>query len=604
MYPIISARLRDIQEDVQRCAEAIAAALRIESEIVDDELTIIAGTGEYRDQVGQKEENGDINAGFLYGRTLANMTPSVVMDTSKDNMYDPLSKEGKPIPELAEICCPIMLHGKALGAIGLVAFDVSQRLFLLERQNELVEFIGRMAELLASKAAEKESRQKQVIATNQLKTIIESIDQGVLSLDRDGIIQHCNGVGAALIGLDKKNIIGHKIFDIWNKSPLMEAIRTGRGYNGREETYLSNNHEMNFLTSAKPILVDKSIEGIVATFRDISDVRKQAYDIMTPDRLVGIESILGESPQIRQLRERARQISQSNATVLITGESGTGKGLIATAIHHSSPRKDGPFIVINCAAIPDELLESELFGYVEGAFSGAKKGGKPGKFELANGGTICLDEIGDLPLRLQPKLLHVLQSRTVERLGGVKLTKVDVRVIASTNQDLEQMIVEREFREDLYYRLNVIPIHTAPFRERKEDILLLLERFLEKCCRAEKKEVKGISPEVKDLFLSYHWPGNVRELENAVEYMVSLESNQVITLDSVPPRIKKAYDSCAASDKPLATLLEDFEKDLFRQKLQQLAGSQGRIEELGETLQISRATLYRKLKKYGFLERS
>lgn len=601
---VMATRLGDIQDYVQKCAEAISSALRLETEIVDDELYIVAGTGFYRGRVGKQEENGDINAGYIYGRTITSLVPSIVSAPSQDPMYGPRVKLGQTILELAEICCPITLHGKALGVIGLVAFDETQRLFLLERQHELLEFVSRMAELLASKAAETETMQRQVIASNQLRIIIESIDQGVLALDRDGLVQHCNGVGAALMQMNKEDLIGQPIGSILKGSPLLEVIRTGRGYEGKEEAYQTKTHEMNFLTSAKPILVGKRAEGAVATFRDISDVRKQAYDIMATERVVGIDSILGDSPQIRQLRERARQIAQSNATILITGESGTGKGLVASAIHYDGPRREGPFISINCAAIPDELLESELFGYTEGAFSGAKKGGKPGKFELADGGTICLDEIGDLPLRLQPKLLHVLQTKVIERLGGVKQVKVDVRVIAATNKDLDQMVAERAFREDLYYRLNVIPLHTPPFRERKEDVLLLLEFYLAKCCRKEKKKLKVLSSETLELLLAYQWPGNVRELENAVEYMVSLENSETISLDSVPPRIRKNCESGDVTDKPFAVLLEEFEKNLFQTKLEQLKGTPSRIEVLGEALQISRTTFYRKLKKYGLIGRT
>ncbi len=601
MFFFQATRLKDIQADVQRCAEAISSALRIETEIVDDELVVIAGTGKYRKLVGSKEENGDVSAGFLYGRTITNMTPSIVMDAGQDAMYDPSAMLG-PIPELAEICCPITLNEKALGAIGLVAFNESQHQFLLERQNELVEFITRMAELLASKAAETQSKLNQMIAKNQLRTIIESIDQGVLAIDRKGLIKYCNGIGASLLHKDKEELIGRPINNILKDSPLLDVLKTGRGYDGREESYQNKKREMNFLMTAKPILIEGHVEGVVATFRNIFEVHKQAYNIMATEREVGIESILGESPQMRQLRERAKQIAQSNSTVLITGESGTGKGLVATAIHYSSPRRNGPFLSINCAAIPDELLESELFGYTEGAFSGAKKGGKPGKFELADGGTICLDEIGDLPIRLQPKLLHVLQSRTVERLGGIRQVKVDVRVIASTNRDLEKMIAEREFREDLYYRLNVIPIHTIPFRERKEDIILLFEYFLKKCCHEEGKKLKQLSPEAKDLLLSYQWPGNVRELENAVEYMVSLEESDTITLDSIPLRIRKAFESGEVSDKPLSTMVDEYEKNMIKAKLDQIGRHPGQIDTLCKALHVSRATLYRKLKKYGLLE--
>ncbi len=597
-----SPRLRDIQEDVRRFAEAISSALRVEAEIVDNELTIIAGTGLYKDMVGQKEENGDLDSGFIYGRTVKSGKPTVVSDAANDPTYDPSILNGS-VMELAEICCPINLRGVSLGAIGLVAFDEAQRRFLLERRDEMLEFLGRMAELLASKVAEAATMQRLVIASNQLRTILESIDQGILAIDQQGYVQHCNGVGARLIQKNPDALTGRHIEDVLPGSGLMEVVRTGRGYLRREETYQSGDLELHFLVSAEPIVVDRAVVGVVVSLRSLSDVRKQAYEIMASDHVIDIDHILGQSPQMRDLRERVRQVAQTNATVLITGETGTGKGLIAGAIHYSGARRAGPFISVNCAAIPDELLESELFGYMGGAFSGARKGGKPGKFELANGGTIYLDEIGDLPLRLQPKLLHVLQARTVERLGGVKPIQVDVRVISSTNQDLEQMIAEREFREDLYYRLNVIPLTTPPFRDRREDILLLLESFLEKRCRDEEKRIKGISSEVEELFLAYDWPGNVRELENAVEYMVSLEPGEVITLESVPPRIKKACESETAGDRPLTGLLEDYEKELLRKKRERLGAGPGAIEELGARLQISRATLYRKLKKYGLLDR-
>jgi transcriptional regulator with PAS, ATPase and Fis domain len=293
------------------------------------------------------------------------------------------------------------------------------------------------------------------------------------------------------------------------------------------------------------------------------------------------------------------QVSQSNATVLITGETGTGKGLVASAIHHSGPRLAGPFISVNCGAIPDNLIESELFGYSEGAFSGARKGGKPGKFELADSGSIFLDEIGDMPLRLQPKLLHVIQTKIVERLGGVKPIPVNARVIASTNRNLERMIAESEFRKDLFYRLNVIPLHIPPLRLRKEDILILLDRFLEKYCRNEKKTLKSVSTDVKSLFLSYSWPGNVRELENTVEYMAGMESGDIITMDRVPARIKSKRPDMVSPDMSLEVLLQKYEEDLLRQKLAEIGDSPGKKEKLAEMLQVSRATLYRKLKKLG-----
>ena len=591
-------KLNAIQKDAQRVAEAISSLLELESEIVDETLTIIAGTGRYHDMVGLKEEGGDPQAGYIYGRVVTRGKAETVEDAPNDPRYDPSVRLGTTV-ELAEICCPIIAQGKVLGVIGLVALTDTQQDFLLKRKKQFVDFVHRMAELLASKAVEAETLKKITVVSNQLRTIIDSIDNGILAVDNRGTIMHCNQIGANLIGRSRRNIIGKRVSKIWAGSPILNVLNGSGGYDWREESYQAANHTMHFMVSVKPVELEGKIVGAVASFRDRAEVRKKAYDMMVTVQPVGIDDIWGDSHQIRELRKTVLQVAQSNANVLITGETGTGKGLVASAIHHSGPRLAGPFISVNCGAIPDSLIESELFGYSEGAFSGARKGGKPGKFELADSGSISLDEIGDLPLRLQPKLLHVIQTRIVERLGGVKPIPVNARVIASTNRNLERMIAESEFRKDLFYRLNVIPLHIPPLRVRKEDILILLDRFLEKYCRNEGIAIKGVSTDVKDLFLSYSWPGNVRELENTAEYMAGMASGDVITMDGVPSRIKRKRPDMVSPDMSLDALLQRYEEDLLRQKLAEIGDSPGKKEKLAEMLQISRATLYRKMKKLG-----
>ena len=591
-------KLNAIQEDAQRVAEAISSSLELETEIVDESLTIVAGTGRYRDSIGLKEEGGDPQAGYIYGRVVTGGKAEIVVDAPNDPKYDPSVHIGTTA-ELAEICCPIIAQGKVIGVIGLVAFSETQRHLLLERKDQLVDFVHRMAELLASKAVESETLQNITVVSNQLRTIIESIDNGILAVDNRGTIKHCNQVGANLIRRNKREIIGRHISKIWAGSPILDVLKGRRGYDWREESYQAANYTMHFMVTVKPVILGSDIMGAVASFRDMADVRKRAYDMIVSVQPVGIDDIWGESHQIRELRKTILQVSQSNSTVLITGETGTGKGLVASAIHHSGPRLAGPFISVNCGAIPDNLIESELFGYREGAFSGARKGGKPGKFELADSGSIFLDEIGDMPLRMQPKLLHVIQTKLVERLGGVKPIPVNARVIASTNRNLERMIAESEFRKDLFYRLNVIPLHIPPLRVRKEDILILLDRFLDNYFRNERKVIKGVSPDVKDLFLSYSWPGNVRELENAVEYMAGMETGEIITMDRVPSRIKRNRPDMVSTDLSLEELLQKYEEELLRQKLAEIGDSSGKKEKLAEMLQVSRATLYRKLKKLG-----
>ena len=591
-------KLNAIQKDAQRVAEAISSSLELETEIVDETLTIVAGTGRYRDMVGRKEEGGDPQAGYIYGRVITRGKAEIVEDAPSDPKYDPSVHNGTTA-ELAEICCPIIVEEKVIGVIGLVAFNETQREILLKRKNQLLDFVHRMAELLASKAVEAETLQNITIVTNQLRTIIESMDNGVLAVDNQGIITHCNQIGASLIQRSRRDIIGQRISKIWAGSPILDVLKEGHGYNWREESYQAANHTMHFMVTVKPVLLGSDIMGAVASFRDMADVRKRAYDMMVTVQPVGIDDIWGSSSQIRELRKTILQVAQSSATVLITGETGTGKGLVASAIHHSGPRLAGPFITVNCGAIPDNLIESELFGYREGAFSGARKGGKPGKFELADSGSIFLDEVGDLPLRLQPKLLHVIQTKLVERLGGIKTIPVDARVIASTNRNLERMIADSEFRKDLFYRLNVIPLNIPPLRARKEDILILLDRFLDTYCRNERKVIKGVSSDVKDLFLSYAWPGNVRELENTVEYMAGMETGEIITMDRVPSRIRRNRPDRVPLDMSLDALLEKYEENLLRQKLSEIGDLPGRKEKLAEMLQVSRATLYRKLKKLG-----
>jgi transcriptional regulator with PAS, ATPase and Fis domain len=598
--PKKTTKLQAIQEDVQLVADAISSSLGLETEIVDEELTVIAGTGAYKDMVGLKEEGGNPQGGYIYGRVVTEGKAEIVEDAKNDPRYDPSVHNGTT-KELAEVCYPIIAQGKVIGVIGLVAFSETQRRFLLDRKEQLLDFVHRMAELLASKAIENETLQNIIIVSNQLKTIIESIDNGILAIDNQGIITHCNQIGASLIQKNKREIIGKHISKIWAGSPMIDILKSDHGYDWREESYQVANHNMHFMVSAKPVVLGSDIMGAVATFRDIAYVRKKAYEMVMTVQKVEIEAIWGESTQIRELRKTLRQVSQNNATVLITGETGTGKGLVASAIHHSGPRLTGPFISVNCGAIPDNLLESELFGYNEGAFSGAIKGGKPGKFELADGGTLFLDEIGDLPLRLQPKLLHILETKLVERLGGLKPIPVNVRVIASTNRNLEKMILENEFRKDLFYRLNVIPIHIPPLRDRKEDILSLMDRFLEKYCLDEGKAVKNFSSDIKEIFLSYDWPGNVRELENTVEYMANMETEETISTDKVPGRIISKCIKEISPEMSLEALLQKYEKDLLQQKLAEIGPAPGNKDKLAEILNVSRATLYRKLKKFGLL---
>ena len=311
-------------------------------------------------------------------------------------------------------------------------------------------------------------------------------------------------------------------------------------------------------------------------------------------------NIIGSSPAMTLVFERMSRIVKSDSSVLITGESGTGKELVARALHYNGTRRDRPFIAVNCSAIPEALLESELFGHVRGAFTGAIKD-KPGKFEAANHGTIFLDEIGTLPLHLQVKLLRVLQEHEVERIGSNKTVKLHVRVISATNSDLEDMVKRGEFREDLYYRLNVIPLHLPPLRERQQDIIYLTAFFLEKQCRLMGRPPCSISKQALEALEQYSWPGNVRELENLIERMIVLTDANVITLDDVPAKIvgEKGAGEALSVAMPvqgldLVATVSRIEQSLISQALDSAGGVKAKAAVL---LGINRTTLVEKIKR-------
>jgi len=293
-------------------------------------------------------------------------------------------------------------------------------------------------------------------------------------------------------------------------------------------------------------------------------------------------NIIGTSGPTRQMYEQVAQVAQTNTTVLIRGESGTGKELIAHAIHYNSLRAKKPFVKVSCAALPDTLIESELFGYEKGAFTGANAR-KKGRFELAEGGTIFLDEIGDINAGTQVKLLRVLQEREFERLGGTESVRVNVRVIAATNKDMEKAIAEGTFREDLYYRLNVFTIFVPPLRERKADLLLLADHFLEKFSREHGKVIKRISTPAIDMLMSYHWPGNVRELENALERSVLVCDGQVIHGHHLPPTLQTADASGTVTRVSLKDAVEGFERDLIQDALKTTRGNRAKAARLLDT---------------------
>ena len=308
-----------------------------------------------------------------------------------------------------------------------------------------------------------------------------------------------------------------------------------------------------------------------------------------------IEEIIGNSSRMQEVFDMVHRVADSNATVLLRGESGTGKTLVAKALHHNSSRAAGPFVVVNCSALPETLLESELFGHEKGAFTGAVES-KKGRFELAEGGTLFLDEIGEISQPVQLKLLNVIQERTFQRLGSPRLMTADIRLVAATNRDLEKAVQEGAFREDLYYRLNVFPVYLPPLRERRTDILLLAEYFLEKYAQENGKEIKRISTPAIDLLIQYHWPGNVRELQNCMERAVLICDGPAIQSIHLPPSLQSADSVHTSKPLSLTTAVENFERELIIDALKKNNGNQTRA---AKSLDTSLRIINYKIHNYG-----
>ena len=359
-----------------------------------------------------------------------------------------------------------------------------------------------------------------------------------------------------------------------------------------------------YLLQVRTKFVMGSDGSVLCTINPFSEVQNNITQ--NEENGTGVaKELVFSGKKMRELVNQARIAAQHSSSILITGESGTGKEMFARMIHFESQRKANPFVAVNCAAIPEALMESELFGYEEGAFTGARKGGKIGKIQLANHGTFFLDEIGDMPLYLQAKLLRVLSERKVERIGSSSTSpiNVDVRIIAATNQNLEKMIEQKEFREDLYYRLNVVPLRIPPLRERKDDIPFLIQHFIGKYNKILGKEIRAASEPVMELLMEYQWPGNVRELENSIEYMMTFEKGPVLSMEVVPQKISglksETNEGGAGGGKTLKELMRAQEKEILVRTAQKYGGhpTKAQVREICRTLDISVASWYRKIKE-------
>ena len=432
----------------------------------------------------------------------------------------------------------------------------------------------------------------------QISTILESIADGVFTIDEEWRVTSFNRAAERITGTPRRRAIGQKCFDVFHANicqtacALKRSLETGKEIINLPVNILTGRGETLPISISTAVIRDKrgKIIGGAETFRDLSAIEILRKEL---SKQYTVGDIVSKNEAMQKILSSLPSIAESHATVLIQGPSGSGKELLARAIHTLSLRKSGPYVVVSCAALPDTLLESELFGYVKGAFTDAKKD-KPGRFALAEKGTLFLDEIGDISPALQVKLLRFLQEREYEPLGAVRTVKADVRVIAATNKNLAKRVEEGAFREDLYYRLNVVKIELPPLGRRREDIPLLVEHFLERFSLKTNKRISSVSPEVIDLFLHYSFPGNIRELENALEHAFVLCQSMQIKLEHLPDElVEKAKEKKYLETAP-NTPLEAAERQALQRALEGVGENRKKAAKI---LGISYVTLWRKMKK-------
>lgn len=439
--------------------------------------------------------------------------------------------------------------------------------------------------------------------------IFETDDECIVVVDKDARIVLINEAYCQFLNVTHGDVLGKNVNDVIENTRLETVLKTGMAET--EQLQQIKGHDA--ICSRIPLKADGETWAAVGKvkFKNISELNSLMKKIehlqneldyyknelkQLRGTKYSLDSIIGSSSKMKKLKKLLTQVAKTDSTVLIRGESGTGKELFAHALHNASHRAQHPFVKVNCSALPENLLESELFGYIEGAFTGANKKGKIGKFETANKGTIFLDEIGEMSLPMQVKLLRVLQEKEIDRLGSNQPTKIDVRVAAATSRNLEDMIQKNEFREDLYYRLNVVALNIPPLRERREDIPVLANKLLHQITQRMGVPFKPLDPEALNYLLSYDWPGNVRELENVLEQALNIVEEETITLDHIATYSFKNVIHIPKTHCSLKEAVKQFESTMILNALKESSGS---CTEAARKLNISKSTFYEKMNKYN-----
>lgn len=564
--------LKNLKPNLGNIVSTMANLTNMEYAIFNTNAELVSSTKVYLQRKGRNVHSASIEEVLNQGNVIVNKPGSMMSCLGCRFVNN--------CPSTIEILSCIKLDGEPIGVISLTSFSQEGHNMIEENIRDYMDILEYISNLISMFAFNESSKKDTQILHKVIDEIVKEIEYNYLIIDNRGLLIYWDkGIQDLFSYCDLYTQTIALMFpkDITNW--IFTGVRQGKkhcvmeGFQG--------------ILHSTPLKIEGEIVAYILKLeRDKNNSKISMHENY-------LDSILSKDYEMKNIKEKIKKIANSSSSVLITGDTGTGKEIVAKAIHYTSNRSNNPFIPINCANIPESLFESELFGYEEGAFTGAKKGGKLGIFEMANGGTIFLDEIGELPLHLQAKLLRVLQENSIQRLGSIMPIPVDVRVIAATNQDLESMMDENTFRADLFYRLNVIPIHLPSLKERLADIDILIDHFIDKYNGRLMKNINNISKEAIDIMRLYQWPGNVRELENAIEYAMNIEDTETIQLSNLPNKIIKSVNKKIDLKESIA--LE--EANLITNTLDKYGWDLKGKEKASKALGISVRTLYRKLKE-------
>ena len=593
--------LKLIDNKIQSLAESLSSILNVEITVVDSSLLRIAGTGDFYHRINESSPENS-----LFAKVLKNGKPEFNI-YEKDNAVCRSCSYGDTCKERKSMIYPIKVEEENIGVVCFASFNPVQDQLMLSKKEEYMEMLKHFAESIEKEIISIKMINKLNMGIAEINGVINSINRCIIILNKEQRIIHINSKAIRILNINfsANKIINRKISDIIKNFKVEDT-------NNKElvGNWTIENRILKVLYKVNYIILDQKNISTLIDFDALDEIINIALTYNN-DNVITFENIVGCSQVMQDVIDKAKIAAKSDSTIFLYGASGTGKELFARSIHNASFRKDGPFIAINCATLPENLIESELFGYEKGSFTGASPKGKIGKFEQANNGTLFLDEIADLPLHLQAKLLRVLQEKKIDRIGSTTPTDINVRIISATHKNLQELVRKNQFREDLYYRLNVIPLSLPSLKERDEDVLLCTEYIIKKLCNKMNKPQKYISKDIEKKFLNYSWPGNVRELENVLEYAINFSNDDEINIEDLPEYFlnnimnKWNEENLMNLDildlknlRSLDEMTRDYEKKILKRLLDLYGDTTEGKRTIAKKLNMSITTLYRKLNDY------